>query len=35
MPRDFTFEEAAIVVICLTVGLLGGLASVFLLVRLL
>ena len=27
MPRDFTFEEAAIVVICVTLGLLCGLAS--------
>jgi hypothetical protein len=34
MPRDFTFEDAAIVVICVTVGLLGGLGVVFLLVRL-
>lgn len=35
MPRDFTFEEVAIVVICVTVGLLCGLAGVFLFVKLL
>jgi hypothetical protein len=33
MPRDFTFEEAAMVVVCVTVGLICGFSGLFLLVR--
>ena len=34
MPRDFTFEEAAMVVVCVTVGLICGFGGLIWLVGL-
>jgi len=33
MPRDFTFEEAAMVVVCVTIGLICGFGGLIYLVR--
>ncbi len=33
MPRDLTFEEAAMVVICMTIGLICGLGGLIYLVQ--
>jgi hypothetical protein len=33
MPRDFTFEEAATVVVCVTLGLICGFSGLIFLVR--
>jgi hypothetical protein len=33
MPRDFTFEEAAMVVFCVTIGLICGFVGLIYLVR--
>jgi len=33
MPRDFTFEEAAMVVFCVTIGLICGFGGLIYLIR--